>query len=369
MLQNDVAKHVRIFAKHFPKTVNSISVERMSRYIRDVVKEKEKELAQLAAITTEVQRLWSLRAHVQNMCKTNRGVPQRTPPWYAIRKLGLTASDLAQANDEGDFGNRKQLLLKKLGVVPDNMSAFGSEIMGHGTMFEDMALRGYQARNDDVPVHDFGLLIHKDIPRFGASPDGITEWGRMVEIKCPPKRVMNGTIKRQYLIQMQAQMAVTGLTETDFVEAKIEVLNTAEFLALPDEPTTDAGVGLHFVKDDVAEYAFSPNHMTPKEAHAWAMAEGERRQREDPDLRLVRIAPWQLTKMDIMFVPFDAEMWATYLPVIHSFLDDMSAGAERIALGQPPWDGYAKKEPKEYKRKRPKIDFEEDSDDACNGAC
>lgn len=364
MISNDVAKHVRTFAKHFPKTVNSISVERMSRYIRDVVPEP----TQLADIIAEVQRLWNLRTHVQNMCKTNRGVPQRTPPWYAIRKLGLTASDLAQANNEGDFGNRKQLLLKKLGVVPDNMSAFGSEIMGHGTMFEDMALRCYQARNEDVPVHDFGLLVYKDIPRFGASPDGITEWGRMVEIKCPPKRVMNGTIKRQYLIQMQAQMAVTGLTETDFVEAKIEVLNTKEFLALTDEPTTDAGVGLHFVKNEVAEYIFSANRITPKEALMWAMAEGERRQQEDPDLRLVRIAPWQLTKMDIIFVPFDAEMWATYVPVINAFLDDMSAGTERIASGLPPWDGYAKKEPKEYKRKRPNIDFEEDSDDN-DGSC
>jgi hypothetical protein len=70
-------------------------------------------------------------------------------------------------------------------------------------------------------VYDFGLMPHP-IHRFlGASPDGITSDGRMLEIKVPLSRKLSGRPPLHYWIQMQMQMECCDLDVCDFVECKI----------------------------------------------------------------------------------------------------------------------------------------------------
>ena len=397
-LDCDIARYVRIVAKHFPKNMKTMTVDRMANFIMEFFTQGGRggrdagtcmgvgfyamaygggggggSVIDAAAVRSEVARLFACREHVLNLNK-NPGIPQRTPPWYAIRKLGLTASDLATANNRGKFGTKESLILKKLGVVSDEIGDFARATMEHGVMFESVALECYRARQQDVKVYEYGLMPHPNVEGFGASPDGVTEWGRMVEIKVPPKRPMTGEISEQYYWQMQGQMAVTGLLITDFIEAKIVVQNEEDFMGEHSESevvcTADAGVVVRFKekKEDGTAgftYSYSATNLTRAQALAWAQIEALARPMNESGLVFDKLIPWQLLKMDIMPVKFDKELWeGQCLPVIAKFLEDMKCASERVKNGQEPWDGYAEKaaRPKRtYTKKTP--DFEEDSDD------
>lgn len=145
-------------------------------------------------------------------------IEQRTPDWYAARQTLITASDFAQALGEGKFGTQKQLIAKKCGFEVDKFDNSAAALRW-GTMFEDAACAIYESRNK-VEVFDFGLLRHPEIDYFGASPDGVTHNGIMVEIKCPWKRKIDGTVPLQYYYQIQGQLDVCGLGECDYWECE-----------------------------------------------------------------------------------------------------------------------------------------------------
>jgi len=145
-------------------------------------------------------------------------IEQRTPAWYDARQTLITASDFAQALGDGKFGTQKQLIQKKCGFEEDHFNN-SAPALKWGCMLEDVACTIYAQRNGMV-VHDFGLLRHPEISFVGASPDGVTEFGIMVEIKCPFKRKIDGTVPLQYFYQIQGQLDVCGLDECDYWECE-----------------------------------------------------------------------------------------------------------------------------------------------------
>jgi hypothetical protein len=60
---------------------------------------------------------------------------------------------------------------------------------------------------------------------FGASPDGITDDGIMLEIKCPLRRKINGQVPLQYYYQIQGQLDVCGLDICDYLECEFAKYN------------------------------------------------------------------------------------------------------------------------------------------------
>eukprot|EP00798_Chlamydomonas_sp_ICE-L_P029875 gene29875-biopygen11611 len=82
--------------------------------------------------------------------------------------------------------------------------------------------------NTNVLVHEFGLLRHASKSFLGASPDGVTEDGVMLEIKCPWRRKIDGTVPMQYYLQIQGQLAVSGLLECDYFEVEFDILQSEE---------------------------------------------------------------------------------------------------------------------------------------------
>jgi len=87
-------------------------------------------------------------------------------------------------------------------------------------MFEPMATRIY-SHNKKKEVFEFGLIINDDIKNFGASPDGITEDGVMIEIKCPySRKIIDGIIPEKYYYQIQGQLAVCNLNDCDYIECE-----------------------------------------------------------------------------------------------------------------------------------------------------
>lgn len=157
-------------------------------------------------------------------------VEQRSPEWYAMRQKIVTASDFAQALGDGKFGTQLDFFKKKAGYEPEKpLDMESCAPLKWGCMFEDAACAIYEMRNA-TKVHLFGLLEHPSVGFFGASPDGISDQGVMVEIKCPFRRKITGEIPYQYYYQIQGQLDVCGLKECDFLECKFDVHESVDSL-------------------------------------------------------------------------------------------------------------------------------------------
>jgi len=258
-------------------------------------------------------------------------VAQRSPEWYAMRQKMLTASDTAQAMGLGKFGNRADLLTKKRNERKGILVPFKTlPPMKWGIMFEAMAARCYQAVRDNVEIHEFGLLCHPTLP-YGASPDGITDLGIMIEIKCPYRRKINGEVLEQYAIQMQGQMAVCRLLECDFVECEMDCYNNEdEYLeaiadALDLEPANH-GVIAEFNTAGVTSYIYSDIPSGPDGPEGIIrniQNQSIALMRADPSVNLVRFHYWKLRKMLIQRIQYDPDYFnGTVVPEIVRFWDE-----------------------------------------------
>lgn len=159
-------------------------------------------------------------------------VEQKTEAWYAMRQDLVTASDFAQALGHGKFGSVKQFLQKKVepSTESDQAASKVNPFFKWGNMFESVAIDIYSHLNS-VKVHEFGLIKHPKNNFFGASPDGISELGIMVEIKCPRKRKIDGEVPTQYYYQIQGQLDVCDLKECDYFECEfMQYTNEEEFI-------------------------------------------------------------------------------------------------------------------------------------------
>lgn len=151
-------------------------------------------------------------------------IVQKTPEWYEARHGLITASDFAQALGKGKFGTQRQLIQKKVEPCSDTQS-FSNVFFEWGNLFEPVASMIY-SKMHEVTVHEFGLLRHPHYDFFGASPDGITDSGVMLEIKCPLKRKITGEIPEQYYYQIQGQLDVCDLDVCDYFECEFAKYNT-----------------------------------------------------------------------------------------------------------------------------------------------
>lgn len=157
----------------------------------------------------------------------SENVEQRTEAWFAARLGCVTASrvgDVMAKTASGAAGaSRKNYLAELVAERLTGKSAerFQSAAMAHGTECEPQARLAYEFMAD-VDVQEVGFIPHPSIPNFGASPDGLVGSDGLVEIKCPATAthidtLMGARIKREYILQMQVQMACTGRGWCDFV--------------------------------------------------------------------------------------------------------------------------------------------------------
>ena len=149
---------------------------------------------------------------------------QRTFEWYEMRKNKLTASSFADALGKSHYNTRNESLLNKIVDKPFE----ANPITEWGVKYEEVATRFYEHLTGSK-IYEFGLIPHPEFPAFGASPDGICDVnsppeyiGRMLEIKCPPKRKFTKSVPPNYMMQMQGQLEVCKLNECDFFQVKLE---------------------------------------------------------------------------------------------------------------------------------------------------
>lgn len=152
---------------------------------------------------------------------------QGTNEWISERLGVVTASEAYNVIKKGRGGKgyattRHTYMMQLIAEVCTGQSP---EIKGKplewGNEHEPIAREVYEAKTFSV-VDELGLIYKDDSKRFGASPDGLIGDDGGIEIKCPfttpvhLDTMLNGTIKPEYICQMQFIMWVTGREWMDF---------------------------------------------------------------------------------------------------------------------------------------------------------
>lgn len=142
---------------------------------------------------------------------------QRTPEWYDIRKTMMTASDAAGALGipafKGQRNVRDSLLKQKV-----SGTFTGNHMTRHGQDSEDQVRERAMVALGEI-AWEVGLVVHPELTWLGASPDGVTNTGRLIEIKSPYKRKpIPNYIPAHYYPQIQVQLECTDLDECYFIQ-------------------------------------------------------------------------------------------------------------------------------------------------------
>lgn len=223
-------------------------------------------------------------------------IKQRTPEWFKLREDRLTASDLGDA-----IKNPLSLAKRKLKGTTFISSAIPA--LKWGTMYEAMATRIY-SHQKKTKVHEFGLIINDEIESFGASPDGITEEGVMIEIKCPySRKIVDGTIPEKYYYQMQGQLAVCKLNKCDYIEC--------EFIQFEDEDeylSETNGIHDNYLHGIIAEKkeGLEFNYIYSKEGQS---NDENLKEMNEYEVEGFKLNYWKLKTINIQEVGFDEENW------------------------------------------------------------
>jgi len=140
---------------------------------------------------------------------------QRSKEWLELRGNMLTASDVATAIGVNPYEKPEGLILKKCG----HNKFDGNQATFHGNKYEDEARDIYCERYGEV-CHEIGLYPHPKYKWLGGSPDGLTESGKLVEIKCPLKRKITPEVPVYYMPQIQLLLDILDLEEAVFIQYK-----------------------------------------------------------------------------------------------------------------------------------------------------
>ena len=248
-------------------------------------------------------------------------VEQRTPAWYAQMATVISASELGHlfgsARERAQFVMTKTVpkpILHQPLAVTGRMSAFD-----WGIRFEPVVKQIYEHKYA-ATVKDLGRMNHPTDPRCTASPDGLvyacadsSRMGRLIEIKCPVTREIDGTVPKDYYAQMQMQLHVTGRPACDYVEASFS--SPYNQLPMKEGPSLYNGFIAVIRYEEPRNgqdfyYAYSP--LNPEEG--WAPKQEE---------EVVEIIPWRLVQWGEQVVLRNEEWWASLQPMLQTFWEDV----------------------------------------------
>ena len=239
---------------------------------------------------------------------------QRTPEWYVTRRNLITASNAYKAFESQSA--RNQLIYEKcqpLLIDANNTGHVNINSSLHwGQKYEPISVMYYESTYN-TKVKDYGCIQHDTHKFLGASPDGIISdallprFGRMLEIKNPVNRDIDGIPKKEYWVQMQLQMETCDLNECDFLETKfVEYVNEQEFNAdgcfltsLKDE---HKGIIMYFsTGEGLPHYVYKPLHMVEE----YFLTEWEQKTMTEMELKgmiWIKNIYWKLEEVSCVLV-------------------------------------------------------------------
>jgi putative phage-type endonuclease len=229
----------------------TINPEHLQRAINRVIHYERLMVINTNEYQENVKRMEKLPQHVQ-----------KSKEWLAQRATRITMSDYGTVcglnGNETEYG----FILKKCGK-----STFkGNKFTEWGVKYEPVA-QEIQEIITKMPVIEFGMIPSEEFDFLGASPDGISFNGLMVEIKCPYSRKI-GAIPEYYWCQVQGQMRVCGLVKCDFLECEIEEITKSEYAS--DTTAEYKGVIIQ-AKGDKPElhFRYSKINIAPENVSYW----------------------------------------------------------------------------------------------------
>ena len=259
---------------------------------------------------------------------------QRSKEWYELRRGMLTASSLACALGDDHFKSRNELILEK--VENKEIPFVPNPITEWGVKYEEIATKFYESLNN-VEIIEFGLIPHPNFTIFGASPDGICSndsppeyVGRMLEIKCPPKRKFTKTVPKHYWYQMQGQLECCDLEECDFLQVKLQEYKDFEDYVAdinnsdiePNGKTEKGfpkGCTLTYRKCDELKcsYLYPELFLSDSEYQTWLSENKEKIKSEGHEF--VEAKWWYIERYECTLVKRDREWWAQTMEKIYLF--------------------------------------------------
>ena len=305
----------------------------LSQYVDSKIKKEKEEL---------IKRFENKRDIIEKVEKLKNLVlpEQRSKEWFEMRETMVTASSLADTLGKGHFKTREALLIEKTSKEPPKR--FGNAITEWGVKYEQVATTFYEKINN-LTIVEFGLIPHPHFKIFGASPDGICDIdspedyiGRMLEIKCPPKRQFTEEVPEHYWMQMQGQLESCDLEECDFLQVKLEEYETTEDYnqdtyeeegILKEGLTSDnlpKGLLLTFIYTDNGEtkyhYEYCEFYKSYEELKEWSF---NTISNYDKNYDTIVENWWKITRFECTLVGRDTEWWLKTMPEILNFWEDV----------------------------------------------
>ncbi len=254
-------------------------------------------------------------------------IQQRTAEWYAHAQNVLTASEFWTIFKTPRA--RGQLVAAKAATPqarPQNALCVPSEFMSAfdwGIRFEPVVKLIYEHKHA-AKIADLGRITHPTDPRIAASPDGLIvsgdRKGRLVEIKCPTTREIDGKIPDEYYAQMQLQMEVTGAETCDYVEARFRSPTNPK-TAVFAGPGLMSGVIWRIQRDEAdrctERYEYGPAGYPDATPPPLDQCEA-----------IMETIPWELLGWHEVPVSRNREWWRAVQPAVEAFWTDVALARE-----------------------------------------
>lgn len=267
------------YAFHSPRARNDALLILRALYYEYFLFQIERQRRSLKPIPEHVERL---KAAPQSV--------QKSAAWHAESRDVLSGHEFG-ALCVGSVAERKSVVEKKGAPAAMRIECSDSDeeaaaeqtvfVSGEnglsafkwGWRYEPVARQLFETLVANAPVYDgLGRIRHASLPRLGASPDGIItdgpRAGRLLEIKCPISRIINGTIPIRYYCQMQLQAEVCDVDAVDYVEVQFAVLVSYDQLTAAKKPyigTVCVTAKTEGADPSVYEYEYSPLFAATKE--------------------------------------------------------------------------------------------------------
>lgn len=171
--------------------------------------------------------------------------PQKSSLWHSESRNMLSGHEFGSII-VGGIGERNAVIAKKCIPQQDlpetdsvSQTVFLTPENGQlspfkwGWRYEPVARQLFETHFAFASINDtLGRIRHPTLPRLGASPDGLItsgpRCGRLLEIKCPISRQLDGNIPLRYYCQMQLQAEVCQVDAVDYFEVQFGILRDAE---------------------------------------------------------------------------------------------------------------------------------------------
>jgi putative phage-type endonuclease len=137
---------------------------------------------------------------------------QGTSQWLEWRKSHITSSDIPCLFDESPYKTAKELFEEKIGIGQEKPKSQWLMDKGHRAESICREWLSKEYKNEFKPV----VVESLECPDLGASLDGLSnDLGLIAEFKYIGKKavddVKNTVLKKSHSIQVQAQLAATGI--------------------------------------------------------------------------------------------------------------------------------------------------------------